>query len=78
MAIFDKVAQFISNLTGESNINPEMNLFQNGILSSLDVLDLLTFIEKEFTVEVPDDDIDADNFGTIRNIANLIESLNSR
>jgi acyl carrier protein len=47
-------------------------LLETGILDSLGVLDLVTFIEQKFSVVVTDDELSPENFQTIDNIAAFI------
>lgn len=47
-------------------------LIDSGIVDSLGVLKLVGFIETEFGIEVIDDDLMPDNFGTIRSVGNLV------
>lgn len=45
--------------------NNDDSLLESGIIDSLGVLDLVTFIEDEFKISVVDDDLTPDNFQTI-------------
>jgi len=66
----DKVKQtistFITNATNFSNIGEDDHLFETGVLNSLFAVQLMTFIEKAFRIEVGKDDLDIDNFKSIR------------
>ena len=50
------------------------NLLANGIMDSLGVLKLVSFIEQEFDIRVPDEDVTVQNFRTLKDIANYLES----
>ena len=78
MSVRDKVEKFILELSNESSINHSINLFENSYLSSLDVLDLLCFIEETYDIVVSDDDLGMDNFGSIDRIVNYIENTMSK
>ena len=75
MAIREKVVKYILELTNDQNLDPNMNLFESGTLTSLDILDLLSFIEETFNISFSEDDITMENFGTMNNIVKLIERL---
>jgi len=75
MAIRGKVVKYILELTNDQNLDPNMNLFESGTLTSLDILDLLSFIEETFNISFSEDDITMENFGTMNNIVQLIERL---
>src|SRR5208283_3008271 len=49
-------------------------LLESGIVDSLGVLDLVHFIEREFSIAVADDDLVPENFRTIDRIVAFIES----
>jgi acyl carrier protein len=46
----------------------------NGILDSMALLRLVAFLEEEFAIEVDDVDITAQNFGTVADIARMVEA----
>jgi len=48
-------------------------LLESGIVDSLGVLDIVSFIESEFGVMVADEDLVREHFGSIRRIAAYIE-----
>ncbi len=69
------IAKYIRELTHESNIETDCNLFDNGLLTSLDVLDLIDFLEENFKISISEENVDMDSFGTIDNMVSLIEKL---
>jgi acyl carrier protein len=50
----------------------EADLFEGGYVDSVGLAELLGFIEEEFAVEVPDDELVSDGFTTIDGIARVI------
>ena len=52
-------------------------LLESGVLDSLGVLDLVTFVEQEFSIHVADDELIPENFQTIDRIASFVESKSS-
>jgi acyl carrier protein len=48
-------------------------LLENDVIDSLGVFQLVSFLETEFAIEVDDDELVPDNFGSIRLIAALVE-----
>lgn len=75
MTVRENVVHYIKELTNENISDHSINLFENGILTSLDVLDLISFIEKTFSLTISGDDIDMESCGTINGIVNLVEKL---
>jgi acyl carrier protein len=53
-------------------------LLESGILDSLGVLDLVSFLEQQFSITVADDELVPENFQTITHIVAFIESRTTR
>jgi acyl carrier protein len=49
-------------------------LLEDGIIDSLGLLDVVTFIETEFDITVEDADVTLDNFGSVNAIASYVGS----
>ncbi|MBN2535785.1 MAG: hypothetical protein JXB88_23095 [Spirochaetales bacterium] len=75
MTVRENVLLYIEELTNEKISNHEMNLFENNLLTSLDVLDLISFIEKNYDLQVAADDVDMESLGSIDGIVHLVEKL---
>ena len=52
----------------------DTNLIEAGIVDSSGILELIDFLETEFSIMVSDEEIADDHFETIQNILNFIES----
>jgi acyl carrier protein len=50
----------------------DTDLLETGVLDSLAFVELLAFLEKEFQIKVELDDLEVDNFRTIRKIADFV------
>ena len=59
------VRGFLLSSINMPNINDEDNLFEMGIVNSLFAVQLMTFIEKTFNLEVETDDLDIENFKSV-------------
>ena len=68
--IQSRIANFFSDKLHIGVPSCDTDLVQSGILDSLALVDLILFIEREFRIEVPLDEID--HFRSIQSIANLI------
>jgi acyl carrier protein len=51
----------------------DLPLVENYVLDSLDMLSLVSLVEKEFDVAVADEDVVLENFGTIERIAAYVD-----
>ena len=49
------------------------SLLEKGIIDSLGVLEIVSFIEQHFTVTLTDDEMVADHFDSIPTLADMIE-----
>ena len=50
----------------------DADLYETGVLDSIAFVELLVFLEKEFKIKVGLDDIEVDNFRTIRKIVKFV------
>ena len=62
------------NVTGGRDVANDEPLIENGVMTSLQTVELVTFLEEEFDIMVEDDEFDEENFGSVDAIATLVES----
>lgn len=76
--IMRDVKQYILDtyLPGEnpSALTPSTPLITSGILDSLATLDLVSFLENRFGVELEAHDVDHSKLGTLEDIARMVQS----
>ena len=60
-----EIRLFVSQRVGQSSFADDLNLFDAGLLNSLFVIELMTFIERAFSVKIEMDDLDMANFHSI-------------
>lgn len=70
-----KILEFICQTTfvDPQKISDRTLLFDEGIFDSLGLLNLITFLEKDFNVKVDDSELDAENFESIKAIESFLE-----
>jgi acyl carrier protein len=76
-AVSADVREFIVKkfpLARKQGVRDQDPLLESGMLDSQGVLELVTFIEEEFLVAVPDEDLTPENFQTIERISAYIAS----
>jgi acyl carrier protein len=63
-------------LEGEdpANLKEDTELIRSGILDSLATLDLVSFLEKTYDIELEAHDVGPANLGTLRSIDRLVRS----
>jgi methoxymalonate biosynthesis acyl carrier protein len=59
------IERFISRSSNITNLDDDDNLFESGIVNSLFAVQLMTFIEKTFAIEVEMEDLDIENFKSL-------------
>ena len=72
-----EVRQFILKkfpLARKQQIMDSADLLESGLLDSQGVLEVVTFIEREFSIAVADEDLVPDNFQTIDRIVAFVQS----
>ena len=61
-------------LAGKRGIGDDDSLLDNGIIDSLGVLDVVAFFEREFEVEISEDELLTDHFESVRIMAEFVET----
>lgn len=75
-AIVDTVKDFIAGEIMHGSVkgalDPELHLLEEGVLDSLGLQQLITFLEEKYNITVDDEDLLPENFATVNAIAELI------
>ena len=61
----ETVRRFILSSINVADLNDDDNLFESGLVNSLFAVQLMTFIEKTFAIEVGMEDLDIENFKSV-------------
>jgi len=69
------LAEFASE---RSSFAPGENLLAQGILDSMGMLKLVTFLEEHFGIETSDDDLVPENFTTLEMIRDFVDRKRKR
>jgi acyl carrier protein len=64
-------SEFVADKTQE--IELDTPLLEKGIIDSVSLFHLIDFVQQHFSIEVRDEDLLAENFGTLRKIAEYVE-----
>jgi acyl carrier protein len=62
------------NVTGDREVPDDYPLIESGVLTSLQTLDLVMFLEDRFGVTVEDEELSEENFESVQAIAGLVAS----
>lgn len=60
------------NVTGSRDIADDYPLIENGVLTSLQTVEMVMFLEDTFGITVEDEELDEENFGSIGAITALV------
>lgn len=69
----DKIKAFLAKFFQNYELQDNEDIFSLGFVNSLFAMQLVLFIEKEFSVAIENEDLDIDNFRTINAIIQLID-----
>ena len=75
MNVRDTIVGYIEEASNERGFDHSVNLFESGLLTSLDVLSLVAFIEDTFALRISGDDIDMDSFGTVDGLVTMVTRM---
>ena len=62
------------NVTGGREVADDEPLIENGVLTSLQTVELVMFLEERFGITIEDEEFDEENFGSIEAISELVAS----
>jgi acyl carrier protein len=81
ISINQSVRQFITGHFSQARkraLSDSDPLLESGIVDSMGVLDIVSFIESEFGITAADEDLVRENFGSIERIAAYIETKRNK
>lgn len=58
---------------GKESLGPDEDLLEQGIIDSMGVMTLITFMEKTFDIEIIEEDIVPENFQSLNAMVNFVE-----
>jgi methoxymalonate biosynthesis acyl carrier protein len=68
----ETVRNFINNSINIDGLADDENLFESGIVNSLFAVQLMTFVERSFGIEIGMEDLDVENFKSVNATATFI------
>jgi methoxymalonate biosynthesis acyl carrier protein len=76
--IKEVIKRFVLSSIDFTQLEDDDNLFESGIVNSLFAVQLMTFIEKTFSIEVGMDDLDIENFKSLNATTAFVLKKNGR
>jgi methoxymalonate biosynthesis acyl carrier protein len=68
----EAIRNFILDSINIPDLNDDDNLFESGIVNSLFAVQLMTYLEKSFNIEVTMDDLSMENFESITSTSSFV------
>ncbi len=68
-----KIRDFLGQFIGGAEIDPDEDLFASGLVNSLFAMQLVLFVEKEFGIQVANQDLDIENFKSLNAIVGFVD-----
>jgi acyl carrier protein len=59
-------------------VNEGDNWFSTGLVNSMGVMQIVSFVERELKAEIPEEDVTVDNFKSLKDVANYLERRKAR
>ncbi|MBE5946751.1 MAG: acyl carrier protein [Lachnospiraceae bacterium] len=74
----EKISEYIYSIAESKciKIENDSNLFDEGVLDSLGIIMLLSFLQEEFAIEFNFDDLDYNNYKSIDDVCNWVNKTN--
>jgi acyl carrier protein len=72
--IFSKVKSEVEALASCAIQNPDDEIFKSGILDSLNILNIILFMETEFSLKIRAFDVNLNTLGSLNKICDFIHS----
>jgi methoxymalonate biosynthesis acyl carrier protein len=67
-----RIRSFLSRYCRNRDLQDDDNIFALGFVSSVVAMQLVLFVEKEFSVKIENEDLDLKNFSSIAAISDLV------
>lgn len=74
--IIDYVKREYLEEDSEEDVDENTPLISSGIVDSFSMVSLKTFLEKKFSIKIPDEKATPEAFDTVNNMINLLKEFN--
>jgi methoxymalonate biosynthesis acyl carrier protein len=66
------VSSFICRGSQGAGVGEDVDIFASGYVNSLFALEIVMFIERQFKIDIDDEDLELDNFRSINAVARFV------
>ncbi|WP_028560602.1 acyl carrier protein [Paenibacillus pinihumi] len=71
-SIAEKINKYVLDSVNIDRIDFDMDIFEEGLVSSLFAIELMTFLEKNFEIKITTNDLDMNNYKCINSITEFV------
>jgi acyl carrier protein len=64
---------FIAGRSSKIDLTPEISLLESGIMDSTGILELVLFLEEQFSIKIEDEEIVPENLDSVANLIVFLE-----
>jgi acyl carrier protein len=72
-SVENKIRTFLGKYVSDPEVDGDLDLFSSGLVNSLYAMQLVLFIEKEYGIQVANEDLDYENFKSVNAISTFIQ-----
>ena len=73
----EEIIRILKDVRPDFDPDTQAGLIENGLLDSLDLVNLVTEFDSEFGIEIPVEEITPENFDSVEAMKKLIDRLKS-
>ena len=73
----EKIRDILSSILGETFTYDGENMIEDGMIDSVEMMELVAELEREYNIEIEPEDIIPENFKTIDTIVELVDKIKS-
>lgn len=71
----EEILEILKKMKPNVDFNSVTNIIDEGILDSLDIVNLIGFLSEKFEIEIGPEYIDPDNFVSVKSIWNMVQQI---
>lgn len=75
VSLEDKISQLLSEEFTEVDFSMEEKLIDDEMLDSVEMMSMISLLESEFDIKIPEEMVDAEHFNSIRSISTMITKI---
>jgi acyl carrier protein len=73
----NEVRTFLGKYVSDPDVDADLDLFGSGLVNSLYAMQLVLFVEKQYGIQVANEDLDYENFKSVNAVIAFITSKNN-